>query len=127
MKIPSKKYIENICERHCGRKVKVKRTASSVLFLRYMIFLKKLANEADNSAFRQRRRLVKVGDVIQAERIVGNVSEMEKIRTQVRSKQRGHDVDRSSSTGSVNTRIESDADDLDLEKENDRPDSEPSS
>lgn len=91
MKIPSKAALQKIMKGHTKKDCRIHRNASSLLFLRYLAFLKKLAKEADNIAYRHRLVVITQDDVSLAEEKVGNISEGEKIRRR-RRKQKSSPV-----------------------------------
>ncbi|KAK7077704.1 hypothetical protein SK128_026378 [Halocaridina rubra] len=86
MKIPNNNVYENIIQGHTKKKVTIKRDAAAVLYLRYILYMKTLANEADRIAFSQRRRKLEVRDIVEAEQIIGHASETAYARSRHRAR-----------------------------------------
>ncbi|XP_071538980.1 uncharacterized protein [Panulirus ornatus] len=82
MRVPSKKMMERILECHTGKKIRVSNEAAKLMFLHYLIFLRKLAKECDNFSFRQRKMQIS-GDAVSfcSPKLLSAFCETEKILT----------------------------------------------
>ncbi|XP_042210450.1 trigger factor-like [Homarus americanus] len=124
MKLPSKKLLERIVQRHTGRRRRISKEASSLIFLHHVIFMKKLAKACDNVAFRQRKMQITEEDVeMVSPRLLTTFCEGEKIR--LRAQKSASSRKRTKSTNAswdVTSNDDDDDDDDDDDKDDDEAD-----
>ncbi|XP_076043964.1 uncharacterized protein LOC143027013 [Oratosquilla oratoria] len=106
MKVPTHVELQKIMNAHRGdrQRLTIKRNAAPAMYLMYLLFMKKLAREADLLAFSQRRQVIRERDIKKAaKKVLNDFSLTEKIRKRnlQHMTSEGEDVEAGDSDASV--------------------------